>query len=249
MRKLAKAFDLIRSGVTLNDKLSLFLWLKNRSGGLGRDTFVRNEIGRFFLPKGYGAWETSVYDIEGRKILSRLRVREGTFIDVGANIGKYSIVMSKRLGDKGNVIAIEPEKRNFMALKRNIELNGLRNVHLENVALSNKKGVVDFFIGDDPGKHSLKRNVGNKVSLDCDTIDNLVEKHSLKNVCQIKIDVEGAEVEVLEGAKKTIKKFSPSIVIEVSSEENLKQIQQILKGYLFERITEIDYYFHKENEK
>ena len=173
------------------------------------------------------------------------KIKEGTFIDVGANIGKYTLIIGNRLKNIGKVISIEPEKRNFSVLKKNVEINKLNNIILENVALSNKNSVVKLYLNKNPGRHSIKRVTENKIFVQAVKLDDLVKKYKITDVNLIKIDVETAEVEVLEGAMRTIEKNAPEIIIEILNQGNFRKVREILEGYNFKKISEIDYYFYK----
>lgn len=242
--KIIKMIDLIKSGVYFSDKLLIFLWLINQKKGLKNDVYIKNKIGLFYFPKGYGVWESSIYD--GNDMESYFKIKDGIFIDVGANIGKYTLILGNRLKDIGKVISIEPEKRNFSVLKKNVGINKLNNIILENVALSNKNGMIKLYLSKGAGRHSIKRVTGNKTLVQGVKLDDLIKKYKITNVNLIKIDVETAEVEVLEGAMKTIKKNSPEMIIEILSNENLKKIKNLLPEYNFKKISKIDYYFYKE---
>ena len=180
------------------------------------------------------------------------KLSSGVFIDIGANIGKYSVKLGRELGSRGKVIAIEPEKRNFNILMRNIELNSLKNVLAFKVACSNKNKEVNLYLRNynlDNTGHSIKGSVGwpfEKVG--CERLDSLVERLGLSRVDLIKIDVEGAEVEVLEGALKTLKKYKPNIICEIK-EDNFSKVKQILNhlGYKLKKIDgENHYAYFKE---
>ncbi len=242
--KIIKPLNLIMSGVTLWDKLLIFLWLINQKKGLKNDVRIKNKIGLFYFPRGYGVWESSIYD--GNDIEAYFKIRDGVFIDVGSNIGKYTLILGNRLKDMGRVISIEPEKKNFSVLKKNVGVNKLNNIILENVALSNKNGVVELYLSEGAGRHSIKRITGNKTLVQGVKLDDLIKKYKITNVNLIKIDVETAEVEVLEGAMKTIEENSPKIIIEILNQDNFRKVRNILKGYKFKKISKIDYYFYKE---
>jgi len=163
-------------------------------------------------------------------------------IDVGANIGYHSLLLSRLVGNKGHVYAFEPLKINFDRLKANIRMN-VGNVTPINVALGDSqethryrfdpiigKGVVNL------GEWSMintKSDDGNvlvrTIPLDC-----FVQERHVQNVRFMKIDVEGFELRVLKGAYETIKEFRPIIMMEFSiifkSRKNpdIERIQEFL---------------------
>jgi hypothetical protein len=117
---------------------------------------------------------------------------------------------------------------------------------LENVALSNKNGVVKLYLSKGAGRHSIKKVTGNKTFVRAVKLDDLIKKYKIRDVNLIKIDVETAEVEVLKGAVNTIKKHSPNMIIEILNQDNFRKVRNILQGYKFKKISKIDYYFYKE---
>ena len=129
-----------------------------------------------------------------------------TVVDAGAHFGYYSLLFAKLVGPQGDVYAFEPDKTSFNILNNNIKLNNFDNVKTFNLALSNKKGKEKFYIyKKDLGINSLLPDV-NKYkyyySVDTDLLDNIIKE---KSVDFTKIDVEGAELMVLEGMNKIIK--------------------------------------------
>ncbi len=157
-------------------------------------------------------------------------LKKGVFIDIGANLGVYSILMGKRLGNNGTVLSIEPESHTVELLKQNVELNKLKNVFVVEKACSSKTGKSTLYLEGTTysgGLHSLKK-YGHHVSemeIEVETLDSIFSRSELKKVDLIKIDVEGGELEVLKGAKKVLKNYHPRIICESldkTSEENIK---------------------------
>tara|TARA_B100000287_G_scaffold391131_1_gene402565 strand:- start:906 stop:1817 length:912 start_codon:yes stop_codon:yes gene_type:complete len=125
-----------------------------------------------------------------------------TFIDVGANHGNYTLIASGIVGSK--TISIEPVETTFKRLKMNIELNKLNNVVLKQVGISNNNG--NLRISNDRGELNriLKDNDhSNNEAISVTTLDDLLIEE--KNISMIKIDVEGYEKQVLEGAFNILK--------------------------------------------
>lgn len=142
--------------------------------------------------------------------------KEGVFIDIGAHIGYYTLLVSKESGGKVSVVAFEPVKDNFKRLTRNVRINNCKNVIIEPFPLSNTSRNVRIFRGNDSFTHSLSPTLYTSrfsISSFSITLDEyLSSKEFHPNI--IKIDVEGHEREVLEGMKKTIKKYAPIIIVE-----------------------------------
>lgn len=145
-------------------------------------------------------------------------------IDIGANIGLFSVVIAKTLSKGRKVLAIEPTPGAISLLQKNIEHNNVTDsILVFQGAVSDHSGSVEIHvtegneeyssIGESIVHESIKGHRSEKVSVDCTTLDALVDKYKL-NPGLIKIDVEGAEFLVLEGAKSTLQKYHPVVIFE-----------------------------------
>lgn len=149
------------------------------------------------------------------------------FVDIGAHIGKYAVLMAKLIGKRGFVIAIEPCPKNYAILVRNLKLNNLKNVVALPIGLWNSEGEIELFTSFRYGWHSTKRDYGlGSVRVRVTTLDNLLGNYQITGKLIIKIDVEGAEPEVLEGSLKTIQKHHPIIICE-AKRENYPSIRKL----------------------
>ncbi len=175
-------------------------------------------------------WKDS-HDIESLDLWHELSKEEGTFIDVGAHTGLYSIT-SLRANKNNKVICFEPYFMNLSRLITNLRLNGMsQNVSTILGAASDFDGKSRFKI--DTEKSYLSK--GGKIDKDGTEInvyklDTLYLKNLTKPLNAIKIDTEGEDYKVLLGAEGLIKKYNPSIIIEVR-EENKLEISNFLKKY------------------
>jgi FkbM family methyltransferase len=155
-------------------------------------------------------------------------------IDVGAHIGPYTLKASKRVGLNGKVIAIEADPENFDILNRNIQLNKLTNVIALNYAAYSKEDKIRLYllkvdkssytkyntIMIDRAQYYNEKNFNEKnfVEVKANTLDYLLQSIGIKHeqVNWIKIDVEGAEYDVLKGAKNILSKSKDiSLLIEI----------------------------------
>lgn len=136
-------------------------------------------------------------------------------IDAGANIGMFSLFASKKVGDKGKVFSFEPVPETQKLLKRNIELNGIKNIEVIPFALGEKKGELNFSIFPESLECSsgFFDNEGSREKVSQITLDEFVEENKIPKIDFIKSDVEGMERNLLMGAKNTIKKFKPKLAI------------------------------------
>lgn len=157
-------------------------------------------------------------------------------VDVGAHVGKYALVAAKMVGKNGRMIAIEAHPENFKALLKNIRLNGFNNIIALNVAAFNEDGKELELFGSMDDRYSLKLSEGPKIKVKTITIDSILRKYGIEKVDLVKIDVEGAEVEVLEGMRKIIDNSQNlKILVEVHS-ENRRKLDDILRGFKSENL-------------
>ena len=119
-------------------------------------------------------------------------------IDAGANIGAftlYSYLANPRIE---KFYLIEPDEENCIFLEKNMKLNGINNYEIIKKGLWNKKGVLEFFINNKAGEHSLfDYNLDDnikKVLINVDTLDNIINEYNIENIDLIKMDIEGAEI-------------------------------------------------------
>lgn len=152
------------------------------------------------------------------------KVRPGeVVVDVGAHIGRYTLVAARKTS---KVIAIEPEPSNFSMLKSNIRLNGFSNVVALPLALTMNQGRVPMYIpvSGNTAASSIDRTWSKRgdkpqntkvVEVEGDTLDNLMAPLGLRVIDWLKIDVEGHEVAVLQGALKALRR-TKRVILEVS---------------------------------
>ncbi|MFQ5970270.1 MAG: FkbM family methyltransferase [Nitrososphaerales archaeon] len=170
-------------------------------------------------------------------IIEHFCPKEGdVFLDIGAHIGRYTIIGSKRIGENGKVVAVEPHPGNFEMLNRNIKLNGLTNVTTLNCAVYDKEMRVRLYLTDEfgsSGHHSLIVETREKfVEVNANTLDYLSQLLGIGEVNWIKIDVEGAEFEVLKGAHNVLTNSKDlTLLIEVHSPDLFKLIMELLRSY------------------
>lgn len=139
-----------------------------------------------------------------RVIRARLHLGD-VFLDVGAHLGKYTIMAAKLVGPSGRVIALEPHPLNYALLLENIRLNSVKDrVIALNVAAWDRPACLPLYLAHTSGRHSLLGITGPTIFVRCDTLDNIVQEHALERVDLIKIDAEGAEVHILRGADDSI---------------------------------------------
>ena len=135
--------------------------------------------------------DVECHEAEVSRFLSKLR--GGLFVDVGANLGRYSILLASHFN---RVVAVEPEPTNMAVLKGNLEAVGVENVKTVQYAVSNLDGSTVLFFGIHSGGHSILGTSTRRIPVPCVRLDTLLDGSPADLV---KVDVEGAEFQVLEG--------------------------------------------------
>ena len=187
------------------------------------------------------------------EIMEHFNPKSGDIVvDVGAHIGLYSLIAAKRVGPGGKVIAIEPDPENFKILRKNILLNRSKNIEALECAAYSAREKLKLFLPEleqgrtifntvmqDRGKTSI-----NFLEVEANTLDNILESKNITEVNWIKIDVEGAELEVLKGAVNTLSSNKDTtFVIEIHGSEIYRELLGYLKTY------NLTIMFEKSNEK
>jgi len=187
------------------------------------------------------------YEYQIIRIFMNLVTELDCFMDVGSNIGYYSLVAAK-LNSRITVYAFEPLPSAFLFLQKNIEMNELHNVKAFQLALSNKEGEIDFYATKMQKALYLKHHISGTsnlarpkdsysevIKVKSKTVDQFVEENSLKKVDLIKLDTEGTENLILEGAKSVIKRDKPIIISELLPGKIEKDLESFYKdnNYLF----------------
>jgi FkbM family methyltransferase len=144
-----------------------------------------------------------------------------TVVDAGAHHGLYTLLASKRVGRRGRVIAFEPSPRERKRLRRHLRVNRRTNVDVQSCALGDERREADLFLveGREDWCNSLRapqidaRTV--TVRVEVERIDDVLERLGVTRVDFIKLDVEGAELSFLQGARTTLTLSRPVILAEV----------------------------------
>jgi FkbM family methyltransferase len=148
-----------------------------------------------------------VYEKEETNLFKKLVKKGMTVVDVGANIGYYTLLAARLTGDDGRVFAFEPDPQNFALLSKNVALNGCENVVAVQKAISNESERAKLFLDKtNLGAHSLSEanvQIDNTITVDVTSLDDFFKNSNCK-IDVIKMDVQGLEVKVLEGMVDTI---------------------------------------------
>lgn len=178
------------------------------------------------------------------KLFFHLAKESNVIIDVGANTGLYSIVSAVD-NQNASIYAFEPNPVNLVRLKENIQLNQLKNITLIEKALGSSAKTVSFYIPTEDrisdtssvipefSKSTYEGKIEWKeIKVQQTSLDHLSDIYKFKGVELIKIDVEGYEVDVFEGAKDFFKKYAPIVLCEIFLSDDKKEyFNQFLKAY------------------
>jgi FkbM family methyltransferase len=155
-----------------------------------------------------------VYERQVVRFLKRVLHERMVCLDIGANVGYFTLLMSRIVGPSGSVISFEPTPHTFEVLRKNIALNGCENVRVEQIALFDRQDTLEFHEG--PPGYEVYNSLGNithpsaaeqsftTTKVQCLTLDSYLATSHTKHVDFIKMDVEGAERFVLNGMLRTL---------------------------------------------
>lgn len=152
-----------------------------------------------------------VYEFEKQHEFTRI-VKSGHVVyDVGANVGFYTLLAATLAGPEGRVYAFEPLPRNLALLKRHVEMNQMNNVEILDGAVSDKPGTARFSTGDIPEMTHLSDT--GEIEVRTYQLDELVSSARVPPPRVIKVDVEGAEANVLAGARDILQRHKPILLL------------------------------------
>jgi len=176
----------------------------------------------------------SIYFEKLYETLDGFRPRRGwVVVDGGAHMGIYTVRAALMTGAEGKVIAVEPEPGNFAILEANVKANGLTNVVAIKAALGSEVGVGKLSVSWMSTAHSLTElEPSCSITVQTLTLDDLLRQIGLERVDLVKLDVEGSELQALEGAKKTMRTHrSAKFVVEPESMDSAIKVVNFLRRY------------------
>ena len=156
--------------------------------------------------------------------LNRVVQSHWNCVDVGANVGYFSVLLSK-LASAGNVLAVEPIEENVKFIEKSKKANSIKNLDIMTCAVSDRIGVEAFFQMEDSAYSGLlnteRANLKAQINVETNTLENLVKKARFEKIDFIKIDVEGAEFDILRQAKDFLLIQQPSLIMSECNAQNL----------------------------
>jgi FkbM family methyltransferase len=143
-----------------------------------------------------------------------------TFYDIGANIGFVTLIAAKLVGPSGRVVAFEPVPKNVAAIKENLALNGIDWVDVQETAMGRDSGTASLIVSDVSAFSRLASinvppGARETIEVRVDSVDEFLARGSERPPDVVKIDVEGAELEVIEGMRHTLAEHQPVILCEI----------------------------------
>lgn len=189
----------------------------------------------------------SVFEEASTNIVKRLVRKDWTALDVGANIGYYSVLLSRAVGNSGRVIAFEPTHHFSKVLESNLKANGIKNVDVQNLGLSDKRQQLPVQIGDSSATlHSPEgKNLDESEVIELVRLDDLVEDLGIKDIGFIKVDIDGHEPQFMDGAKRSLERWDPLILLEVN---HLNYFEAGVYAWdFYERLRKMSYRIYDEN--
>ena len=169
---------------------------------------------RWIVGSGISRLWLGSYEPEKMQLAASLLHPGDVAFDIGANVGIYSLLFSEVVGLAGRVVTFEPSPRNVGYLRRHLSLNLVTNVSVMAAAVSRASGKAMFDMGADSSTGRISPQ--GALEIEAIRLDDFVVRENCRPSL-IKIDVEGAEVEVLEGASDTLRNSAPMLLIATHS--------------------------------
>ena len=194
-------------------------WMWFRARGHKSFTVMGHEIAVFPRDPGISR-ELALYKVHeplATKLLTEVLKPGMNAVDIGGNIGYYAMLEARLVGPQGNVIAIEPMPDNSEQLCNNVKNNGYQNIHIHKVAIGDRDGTGLMYISAKSNWHSLYPPPTSKgeMKVPVFTLDSLLAPYNLPSVDLVRMDLEGYEVVVIEGMKRTLEKYGPRLLVEI----------------------------------
>jgi FkbM family methyltransferase len=172
-----------------------------------------------------------LYELDKQRLFNTLIKPGDVVFDVGANVGYYTLLSSVLVGPEGKVFAFEPLPRNLALLRRHVEMNNLTNVTVFAGAVSDRNGTAHFDAGAIPEMAHLSDR--GEIEVRTFTLDSLLAE-GVPTPAVMKIDVEGAEIDVLNGARGMIEMRHPAMMVATHSVRLFDEVKALLQSWGYE---------------
>jgi FkbM family methyltransferase len=183
----------------------------------------------------HGYWIGS-YEFQKRLLFERTITDGSIVFDLGGFTGYYTLLASALVGPEGHVFVFEPLPRNLNYLHRHLTLNKISNVSVIEAAVSDHSGMLSFQVGPSSARGRLEQ--GGDLLVRTVSLDEMIKSGELPDPQYLKVDVEGTELQVLEGAAHLLQRCHPILFIDTHGEEVHAQCCRYLEklGYQLQAI-------------
>lgn len=224
-------------------------WVRNR------DVTISDGIGaglQFNSAHSNPAYSLGTNELPVQQMLAQNLGAGDVLYDIGANVGFFTIIGAKLVGPTGHVYAFEPVPENAAAVHHNASLNNLTQVTVLHRAVSDRDGSGELLLAHYSGGSALSTvdtpppDLRAVIKVDVVAIDSLVSRQAILPPTVVKIDVEGAEINVLRGMAQTMNDHKPLIIYEIDDDDEVSFNQKLeacaafltRNGYSFTRIED-----------
>jgi FkbM family methyltransferase len=183
---------------------------------------------------------TGLHEVAVQEAFVRLLRPGDTVWDVGAHIGFFSALAARCVGQSGRVHAFEPLRANRVRLLETIEQNGLDRVEVHPSAVAGRAGTKELYGHPASAMWSLvgRSGVHERVEVQCVTLDDLFADGALGVPALVKLDVEGAELEILRGAGRLLNETDAMLLVEFTDDQLVDEARSLLPRHTFEALSD-----------
>lgn len=201
-----------------------------------------NEQDYFYVPTGTDIMSSNylIRPTEAEPVINNFCLAGDVAIDVGANFGEWSLQMARAVGKSGKVYAFEPSPNVANALRKTLEVNGQSHAMVIEAAVGNHVGDTPFTLNTThSGKSAITvfdtADTLQEIIVPMLSLDDFVHQQNVTSLALLKIDVEGHEADVLEGALAVLQEFKPAIVLETNIEpdQDREKLRDILENQAY----------------
>jgi len=233
-------------------KNKMLKWIRDyflRKDGVYREvkvnvtrTYQEYEVNFDYFASIKGASKAQHKGVENKMLNHSIRLmkklknsNDCVVFDVGANFGYLTLVWARSISKEGKVIAFEPNANVNKTLTKTIRANRLENtITLENYALGAEEKVIELFLDNTTSNVVQSENSGATAKVQMTSIDQYISKQGIERCDLIKIDVDGIELDILNGSIETLKQFKPIYIVETNDDN------QIIEFFVQRNYTVLD---------
>ena len=216
-----------------------------------KDEYTQVDGKKMFLDKNDSLLLSinKIYEENETNFVKNLIKKGDIVLDIGANIGYYTLLFAQLVGNSGKVYSFEPDPRNYQLIEKNIEINNFTNVVLVKKGVSNKSEKATFYLMKSGAHNTLKKGHSGTIDeIDIDVI-SLDDYFKILPIIPdfIKMDIEGNELNALKGMKNILKSNKTKIMMEVGATKSAKKYLHIDPMDNLKFLGEFDFKFRDIN--